>query len=95
MLEMATTDSGELAESDKQPSLPALMARHHPIHGLFGQAFEEVGGIKRLVQWADENFDDFVKIFARMAPPPQFDISARQVNIQVNNALRRAPLDHE
>ena len=76
------------------------MGRHHPIHGLFAQAFEAAGGFNQLVSWAGENYGEFIRLFVRMAPPPQFDISARQVNIQVNNALKpspldRAPLEHE
>lgn len=76
-------------------SLPAAMATHHPIHGLFGAAFEEVGGHQALVQWARENYGDFIKIFAKMAPPANPDINISKMSISVAPELRRTPLDGE
>ena len=79
-------------------SLPAAMAAHHPIHGLFGAAFEEVGGFRRLCEWAtedSENYHNFLRIFARMAPPPSTDVTVKQMNITVNGKLRPTPLDGE
>ena len=76
-------------------SLPGQMARHHPIHGLFGAVFEKVGGFARLAVWADENYTDFVRVFARMAPPPSADVTVRQMNIQINSEIKETALDVE
>lgn len=74
-------------------SLPGLMAAHHPIHGLFGIAFEEAGGAARLTEWANDHYGDFVKIFSGMAPKAQRDVTVRQMNIQINSDLRETALD--
>ena len=76
-------------------SLPAQMAKHHPIHGLFGYTFEALGGADRMVEWAQEDYREFIKIFARLAPAPSGDVTVRQMNIQVNPQLKRTPLDGE
>jgi hypothetical protein len=34
----------------------------------FMDAFELVGGTPRLVSWADENYTDFIKLYARLMP---------------------------
>ena len=34
----------------------------------FHDAFELVGGIPRLVRWADENYNEFVKLYGKLLP---------------------------
>lgn len=34
----------------------------------FQFAFEECGGAERLAKWANDNYDEFLKLFARMIP---------------------------
>ena len=88
--------AGKVLERYAANSLPALMSQHHAIHGLFGAAFEEVGGFGRLVEWIGEdskNYYDFLRIFVKMAPPPSADLTVREMNITVNNELKRTPLD--
>ena len=91
-------DAGKVLERYSPNSLPAAMAQHHPIHGLFGAAFEEVGGFRRLCEWAtedDTNYHNFLKMFSRMAPPPSSDVTVREMNITVNGKLKPTPLDGE
>ena len=91
-------DAGKVLERYPVNSLPSIMAAHHPIHGLFGAAFEELGGFGRLVSWAaedSENYHSFLKIFSRMAPPAQTDLTVKEMNITVNGKLQRTPLDGE
>jgi len=93
-----TEPAEKVLERYQGNSLPAMMAQHHPINGLFGAAFEEVGGFRRLVQWAsedDKNYYDFIRIFAKMAPPPQADLTVKQMNITVNGKLQKTVLDGE
>jgi hypothetical protein len=65
----------------------------HPIHAQFLQAFEELGGIERMKEWADENYTDFMKIFSRMAPRPQTEINAGRIEIVVHSSLKPSALD--
>ena len=76
-------------------SLAGQMAKHHPIHGLFGYTFEAVGGVDRMVKFAEEDYLNFIRLFAKMAPTPSGDVTVRQMNIQVNPQLKRTPLDGE
>ena len=79
-------------------SLPAQMARNHPIHGIFGAAFEKLGGVNKLVDWAGsdpENYGDFLKLFVKMAPSPSGDVTIRKMEISVNPQLKRTALDGE
>ena len=34
----------------------------------FHDAFQLVGGIPRLVRWADDNYDDFIKLYGKLLP---------------------------
>lgn len=42
----------------------------HPIHRALGDAFEQLGGVSFLTDWAEQNPTDFVKILLALAPPP-------------------------
>lgn len=89
-------EDGEPVYPVLRTDLPAFMARHHPIHGIFGAVFEEVGGQAKMVDWAQKNYTEFVKIFARMAPAAQADLSIKEMNIRVDSALvPKPPIEHE
>jgi len=68
------------------------MTEQHPVHEAFLAAFENVGGIERLTGWAEDNYKDFVTIFARMAPTKGEGGSGR-IQIQINNKLGPTALD--
>jgi hypothetical protein len=90
--------AGKVLERYPVNSLPSLMAQHHPIHGLWGAAFEEIGGFSRLVEWIQEdtkNYQFFLAMLVKMAPPPSADLTIREMNVTVNNDLKRTPLDGE
>ena len=72
-----------------QQQLPEI----HPIHGVFLQAFEELGGLERFVEWANENYTDYAKLFARIAPRPQTEINTGEVIITVHPSLGPSALD--
>jgi hypothetical protein len=37
----------------------------------FGLAFEKLGGVKALAEWAEENRTEFYKLYARLIPTEQ------------------------
>jgi hypothetical protein len=57
-------NEGDLA---KPVSLPRELNRRRVVSA-FMDAFELVGGTPRLVEWANENYTDFVKLYARLLP---------------------------
>ena len=90
--------------TEQAPSLPALMGRQHPLHGLFANVFEKVGGAETLANWATErteegylrNYTDFLKLFAGMVPKASADLTVKEMNIRVDSALIPKPaIDHE
>lgn len=87
--------SGKVLETYHANSLPSLMAHQHPIHGLFGAAFEEMGGHERLKKWAEDHYGDFIRIFAKMVPPPQPGKGEAQGPVELHPALKRTVLDGE
>lgn len=88
-------DSGKVLERYEGNTLPSLMASQHPIHGLFGAAFEEIGGHERLKEWAKENYGDFIKIFSKMAPPPSPKVSVSNMKVEISSALQKPPIEGE
>ena len=85
------------SKSDLVPAKPKglveAMQAAHPINGVFGEVFEELGGADMLAQWAKENYSQFIKIFSRMAPTATPENHTSQINIQVNAQLGPSPLD--
>ena len=67
------------------------LTKQHPIYGAFGYAFEQLGGVDGLVDWAEDHPTDFYRIFSRMVPKEKGEGS--QINIQINNQLGPTPLD--
>ena len=65
----------------------------NPVFGVFDRVLERMGGEDRIVEWAEDNFGDFIKLYARLSP--EGSRSGSQINIQVNAALGPSPLDGE
>lgn len=78
--------------AELREKLRKAMVEQHPMHAVFGTAFEEIGGIERLCEWAEENYGDFVRIFSKMAPAGGGHGSGK-VQIQINNQLGPSALD--
>lgn len=86
--------AGHVVDPQTPPKpLQSTLHAQHPIHGLFGDVFDSVGGVDRLADWAEDNYGDFIRIFAKMAPAPQPDNQPQQIQIQINNQLGPSPLD--
>ena len=77
-------------DGDIDTQVATRLAEAHPIYGVFGHVFKEMGGVDRLQEWAEEEPGKFYAIFAKMVPREQ---SANQINIQINAKLAPGPLD--
>ena len=91
------TGTGMGLDAPKNQALRArvhkALTEQHPIHALFGTAFEEVGGIERLCEWAEDNYSDFIRIFSKMAPAAEKGTGKGKIQIQINNQLGPSSLD--
>lgn len=72
----------------------AAFHSQHPLHGLFFNVFEEIGGQEFLVDWAQKNPSKFITLFCKMSPTlmPTSGMVG-DINIQINNSLERTALD--
>jgi hypothetical protein len=94
-----TPQAGELLPPERRgistptKTIPAVLKEQHVIHGVFGTVFEELGGAERLADWANDNYDKFIQMFAKMAPAPKGESSTQAIQINVNNQLGPSNLD--
>ena len=65
-----------------------------PLDGIMANVFNEVGGEKRLIEWADENYGTFIKMMVKLRPnvAPSSG-NTGDINITFNNELKRTELD--
>jgi hypothetical protein len=77
---------------DLRARLREQLEKQHAVHAVFGIAFEEVGGVERLIDWAEDNYDKFIAIFSKMAPTKE-GAGSGKIQIQINNRLGPGPLD--
>ena len=77
---------------DLRRRLKEQLEKQHAVHAVFGIAFEEVGGVERLIDWAEDNYDKFIAIFSKMAPTKE-GAGSGKIQIQINNRLGPGPLD--
>jgi hypothetical protein len=68
------------------------LEKQHAVHAVFGIAFDELGGVERLIDWAEDNYDKFIAIFSKMAPTKE-GAGSGKIQIQINNRLGPGPLD--
>ena len=63
-------NSGSFRKGDNRPRKPkgALNATTKSAKEAFALAFEGIGGIPKLVEWAKENQTEFMKLYARLIP---------------------------
>ena len=68
----------------------------HPVHSLFAEVFEEMGGKVFLKEWAEDNPGRFITLLTRMTPTmaPQ-SMTPTDIKITINNQLGPTPLDIE
>lgn len=64
------------------PRLRQVLAQQHPIHEEFNKAYQNLGGVVGLTDWAEDNPTQFYRLFAKMAPQPK-----EQTFIAINTSL--------
>lgn len=89
--ELMPASPKRLTPQDRNELVSQKMTEQHPIYGAFAYAFEELGGVDALTDWAEQNPTDFYRIFSRMVPKESG--GATTIAIQVNNQLGPTALD--
>lgn len=76
---------------DDRPNLRKALAAQHPVHEQFAMAYENLGGVVGLTDWAQKNQTDFYKMVHATAPKP---IAVKHSGgMKIELALARSPLD--
>ena len=83
--------------ADKLPALRDAFADASPLHQMFIDTLDELGGLDFMVGWAEENPNQFMEILIRLAPPvssPTGSSAGGQVvNLNLHPGLAPGPLD--
>lgn len=70
------------------------LMKQHPIHGVFAEVFDQLGGTDFLYGWAAENPTQFIGMLSRMTPALQPNANAGgAVAVTVNTAIIPGELD--
>lgn len=85
----ATANSGGL---DRPISLPRELNRRRVVSA-FMDAFELLGGTPKLVLWAEENYTDFIKLYARLLPSQASQGLSEDPEKIIKHVLPRSALD--
>ena len=87
------SDSQELMTTVSQQITESLKA-HHPLAGLLGEVFEELGGKAFISEWAADNPTKFIGLMFQQLPSAA-PIAGFQgeVNITINQNLQPTDLD--
>lgn len=59
----------------------------------FQSAFELVGGVPRLALWANENYTEFTKLYARLLPSQSSSALGESNVLRIEMAIAPSPLD--
>ena len=70
------------------------LAAQNPIHSIFANVLEKMGGEPFIQEWAEDNPTAFVKTLVGMAPGlvPTASLTG-DINIRIHNDLGASPLD--
>lgn len=71
------------------------MAAQHPFHADMAEAYERMGGIEALQEWAEDNPGKFFELMMKAAPPPQQTPKGGglSLTLALHPALAPGPLD--
>jgi len=59
----------------------------------FQQAFDLVGGVPRLALWANENYTEFAKLYARLLPSQASSALGESNRLEIVMRVPHSPLD--
>ena len=86
-----------VAAYDQLPApLAAAFAEGSPMQQLLGRVLNELGGVDAVVDWAEENMNDFMRLLMAASPPPagpQIPGIQNNTHLHVHPALVPGPLD--
>lgn len=77
----------------KEVSLKDKLAVQHPLHGMMGEVFEELGGQDFLLTWAEENQTEFIRMMIKLAPPAIPKGQQGGIHLHVHSDLQPTVLD--
>ena len=80
-------------DANQEVALKNRLATQHPLHGMMGEVFEELGGQEFLLTWAEENQTEFIRMMIKLAPPAIPKGQTGGVTLHVHTALGPTALD--
>jgi hypothetical protein len=82
---------------ERQIALRQKMAHQHPFHEEMAQAYERIGGLDALTEWAEDNPGKFFELMMKAAPippaPPGKPQGTMTLNLSLHPSLAPGPLD--
>lgn len=89
------SDNLPATTNDNDQQIIDTLQKQSPLHGAMGRIYERLGGEDALLDWAEQNYGEFLKILIKLAPPPQHNDKPGQavVNINLPEGLGPSPLD--
>jgi hypothetical protein len=81
------------APPSNEVALQERLAQQHPLHGMMGEVFEELGGQEFLLTWAEENQTEFIKMMFKLAPPAIPKGVQGGIHLHVHSDLQPTELD--
>ena len=76
------------------PALADAFANGSPMQQMLGLVLNELGGTDAIVDWAEENMSDFMRLIMAVNPAPvQSSGSAGGTHLHIHPALAAGPLD--
>ena len=78
-------------------ALRERMASQHPFHEQLADAYEKIGGVAALQEWAEDNPGEFFRMMMKASPPPMQTAKGGQggmtLNLSLHPSLAPGPLD--
>lgn len=98
MRAMEERDLTTLSSERAVKELPRMSKRadglnRQDVVSAFHRAFEMIGGVSRMTLWANQNEDEFYRLYARLLPSATVNIGV-QVAPRIVHALRPTALDN-
>lgn len=87
----ALSDDAKLARSMQNP--PRRRFDRSKFLDAMDEAYEQVGGVRRLTLWADKNYTEFVRLMRATIPQAQLLELTGKMQMQILPALPPSPLD--
>lgn len=74
--------------------IPEVLEDQHPVHGEFGKAYEMLGGLDGLVEWAQSSERAKTQFYTLLTKMIVLEEAGRgPLRIEVHPSLGRSPLD--